>query len=1379
MKRKVKSLMKRISIMLLLVVYIVLDIQPIFADSTRSYVSKQINGSPIITGNWQTESGQMATEEAIALSVYMSNYAIPMYDNFESAFTKADWGSQGAGLKYITFNDSDVVKQNMQSIYDKVIYLQTEPSQVMEIKKRNSKDDTDNGDTATVGDLIDFNSNEYYVEIDGSAIVVLNFKNEEKYDKTLFMAGFLPAQETGSIGDEVNNNLKDMKNNQIGLDRCGNIVVLDNEDKPNLILFPACLNPNLFNRYTVNFINNYMLTRVVTNDVDNKGIFGVNWDLDTGKINIRDTSTEKLTKWTDTTDFQILLTHNVTGWIFSEGTLGGMYDNVIKTFEKQKRGDTTVVNEICDYHGEKLGFLIAEKTKPTSNNFGINASIVSAMKDAGVRQANGYVNAKNIYANYLLLAFRDEGKQGWNKALFKDIAEQIQNAVIMDKVSQEEKTEVITNNVYSYVTDSKALSKKLFEVTDNLFLSVYENVVNYDETRLNSNTQIFSVPRMGKNIVSFGLINFLVNNLFYVILFVFGLTVAIGLFSGGKLTNYLFKGFTLCLLLVLMPIIFNRVIGTYEDIINNAFQRDSNYYAINEDLKWERLMGSHANIKDEDTKAYIQMYNNLIYDTNSYIKYDQDKSPVVTNNATEEMMSILTSTVTGQMFLGGILRQYQSNSNLKDRTSSVIIDLYKKWFNVVALWDDTVSQGEVGLVEASLIKSDSAFANISRIKTTGEKLKNKFLSDSERKLNWANYESVRGDEQYKSYVNRAEVDISNETEYRTVVKVLDDDGKEKQEYENLLEGGLSRTFDIHKSFYLIDGLNLNSTNKYQNDLKGTVTSNEEESIKKVYNKIITDNGKASVLKVYNETDETKKINRNYGYMYLTENVSPYFYAVYYDLFGDKSVHDIGHAIMGGLVFDDNSSNSIRMVADGKGNLLRDSVLVYHNKIRDFADLEELFTNVIPYCWRVMTISDKAFGDEKITEEDYPLYKGNPKRWLFDCNWIPKVINTLNSSYGNIKVFSEVQGQPSNKGENLIQEFYKNLYPQMEQLVNYINMNGMTKDVLIRQMALITTIEFNKEFSSFMNDLEPRKIDIGGASLDTVFSGMLANCSMSVSQQHSAGYNLQMNGNGVILLIITSFLMGTVIPFVRMILVGLLFILCYVNLILKPISGNREVEMTSTLTMVVSAIWGLVKALATMSLPTFALLWFARPDINGIINLDAYNNPNGGWVYLIEILVLLVLSIVSIVIGVGSVAGHLGLYKLAGGKVGFSLSQMATMNSAGTLAGLGAIGVGLGAGAGAIANSGIGKRIGESKIGQLGKKAIDGVGNVVVKVSGVANDVKTNVNETVQVVKTGVNNVKTKYNNSQFSRENRNKLYNEELVQHLERKTKNTNDGENK
>ena len=74
-----------------------------------------------------------------------------------------------------------------------------------------------------------------------------------------------------------------------------------------------------------------------------------------------------------------------------------------------------------------------------------------------------------------------------------------------------------------------------------------------------------------------------------------------------------------------------------------------------------------------------------------------------------------------------------------------------------------------------------------------------------------------------------------------------------------------------------------------------------------------------------------------------------------------------------------------------------------------------------------------------------------------------------------------------------------------------------------------------------------------------------------------------------------------------------------------------------------------------------------------------------------------------------------------------------------------------------------------RIGKVGKEAIRGVGNVVAKASGVKENVKANVKETVQVVKDKGKSIYSRYNSSQFSRENRYKVYNEEAEKQLAKK----------
>ena len=53
-------------------------------------------------------------------------------------------------------------------------------------------------------------------------------------------------------------------------------------------------------------------------------------------------------------------------------------------------------------------------------------------------------------------------------------------------------------------------------------------------------------------------------------------------------------------------------------------------------------------------------------------------------------------------------------------------------------------------------------------------------------------------------------------------------------------------------------------------------------------------------------------------------------------------------------------------------------------------------------------------------------------------------------------------------ENLCLEFYANLTPKLELLIDRINDEGTTCSALIRQMAIITAMEFNKTFSDYKN-----------------------------------------------------------------------------------------------------------------------------------------------------------------------------------------------------------------------------------------------------------------------------------------------------------------------
>lgn len=204
---------------------------------------------------------------------------------------------------------------------------------------------------------------------------------------------------------------------------------------------------------------------------------------------------------------------------------------------------------------------------------------------------------------------------------------------------------------------------------------------------------------------------------------------------------------------------------------------------------------------------------------------------------------------------------------------------------------------------------------------------------------------------------------------------------------------------------------------------------------------------------------------------------------------------------------------------------RESFMHANGYIRDFLDMEELFTNVIPYMYdmyhiaegdtigedgqKYVTIGD---GDSAIKilalfqpdelMEDYALYKENKKSWFWRCNWAIKLVESKNfnretrvkgrnaegkattydlkgpaldpRSYPSERpmVFSEAQMHYQNLTESdltlpelKILKVNEAVEKKWTYLLNYANLNDISEEVFYRQMALDALLAFNQEFTT--------------------------------------------------------------------------------------------------------------------------------------------------------------------------------------------------------------------------------------------------------------------------------------------------------------------------
>jgi len=367
------------------------------------------------------------------------------------------------------------------------------------------------------------------------------------------------------------------------------------------------------------------------------------------------------------------------------------------------------------------------------------------------------------------------------------------------------------------------------------------------------------------------------------------------------------------------------------------------------------------------------------------------------------------------------------------------------------------------------------------------------------------------------------------------------------------------------------------------------TYKEDESLKGEFFK------KASELELkagaYNSFDITT-VDVDYGYLWATQNPLHYFYQVIRDTFRpDANVAVIAGELQG-----------IYKVSNLTGKEERHTFMHFKDtgKIRDFLDLEELFTNVIPYLYQVQILAggfdgkSGLLGDAKI--ENYLLYENNYKSWLFRSNWATKLMESslltrsavvrdaqgkeyvienpvLPSCYPQERpmVFSEAQmyAMGLNKSDlNVVElkiiKVLENVERRWTLLLNYVNLPGVVPDVIYKQMALDAVLEFNREFSTggTLNpawNLYPTGIDLRSLSFDAIMKMLMLNNTKDFRYIYGDTMKRVIENSDIIsgiLLLTAAFICAFIIPFIRDVALGLIFYLGFWAILSNILSAGR-------------------------------------------------------------------------------------------------------------------------------------------------------------------------------------------------------------------------------
>ena len=270
--------------------------------------------------------------------------------------------------------------------------------------------------------------------------------------------------------------------------------------------------------------------------------------------------------------------------------------------------------------------------------------------------------------------------------------------------------------------------------------------------------------------------------------------------------------------------------------------------------------------------------------------------------------------------------------------------------------------------------------------------------------------------------------------------------------------------------------------------------------------------------------------------------------------------------------------------------------------KDVLDLNHLFNNVVPYLYEMTLITggtdgtDGLLGDDIISQSEYPVYKGNLKSWLFRSNWAIKIAESstfnreeiIRDAEGNKykvttlwdpkaypderpMVFSRAQQMLSGLDDSDLQQFELKCIELNEKvaddwirMINYINLEGMTTEVMYREMAVVALLDFNKEFSpsalgsNFI--LYPYTMDIRYISFDSVMRMLMLNVSKNTQYIYNDTMQTVINNSDIftaILLLIAAMLCSGVIPFLRDIIMAMIFYLGLIAMVIQIFRVTKQ------------------------------------------------------------------------------------------------------------------------------------------------------------------------------------------------------------------------------
>lgn len=662
------------------------------------------------------------------------------------------------------------------------------------------------------------------------------------------------------------------------------------------------------------------------------------------------------------------------------------------------------------------------------------------------------------------------------------------------------------------------------------------------------------------------------------------LVIIVGIIKGQKLSWFFVSMGTIVLVFALAPSTGEVTPYICNKMIQKMFSENMTYWAISESVENASIESQYASgsQQDKEVLSLINSLNMLYLDKTIMIKKDISKKVIEKISVDYGEIQRLKST---RWLLPTIIQQVSADDRSLDYVYTTLTDLYGDMRSGYWLY----ARGDLAETPVTQFKEPSVTYTA-------------YTSEAKKGSVWEGY----SDTAY--YVGTTSGDAgdtltANNTS-KAITRVRQDSDENFHTLHYLLD--VNAVDGLDAWFKILDPLTITGRTTYSTDtwnefadviVNGSIDmpsitdSQYRQAFRYMTQQLINDASN------YNSYDTEPK--QTFGYLWMTETPSHYFYQIIKDTFKeDGNTQKLAMVIkqLQGAYEENSDEIETRRTFMNKGDT---------GHVRDFLDLEEIFTNVIPYMYTMQIIAGGEEGTNGILGEElmegYPIYEDNLQSWLYRSNWVTKLVEypmyaeetiiygrdidgarieyviespLYPQNYPDERpmVFSEAHMYEQNLLESDLSvvelklvKINKEVEKKWTLLINYSNTKGMSKEVMYRQMAIIALLEFNNTMSpdnwvSSSRALYPTTLDLRNISFDAVMKMVVI--SDTANSAYIAGDTMKTiiaDGDTFsgILLLATAWIASYAVPFLRNIVVGFMFYLGILSMLMGLFRDNKK------------------------------------------------------------------------------------------------------------------------------------------------------------------------------------------------------------------------------